>query len=45
MLHNAVGCVSVCYVQTCIKWFNLISVTRGWVGVKFQEKKRYVTLV
>ena len=25
-------------------WFNVISVTRGWVGVKFQGKKRYVTL-
>ena len=24
--------------------FNVISVTRGWVGVKFQGKKRYVTL-
>ncbi len=25
-------------------WFNVISVTRGWVGVKFPGKKRYVTL-
>ena len=24
--------------------FNIISVTRRWVGVKFPEKKRYVTL-
>ena len=24
--------------------FNVISVTKGWVGVKFQGKKRYVTL-
>ena len=24
--------------------FNVISITRGWVGVNFQEKKRYVTL-
>ena len=24
--------------------FNVISVTRGWVGVQFPEKKRYVTL-
>ena len=24
--------------------FNIISVTRGWVGVRFPEKKRYVTL-
>ena len=24
--------------------FNVISVTRGWVGSNFQEKKRYVTL-
>ena len=23
--------------------FNVISVTRGWVGVKFPGKKRYVT--
>ena len=25
-------------------WFNVISVTRGWVGVKFAGKMRYVTL-
>ena len=25
--------------------FNVISVTRRWVGVKFPGKKRYVTLV
>ena len=24
--------------------YNVISVTRGWVGVKFPGKKRYVTL-
>ena len=24
--------------------FNVISVTRGWVGVQFPEKKRYLTL-
>ena len=24
--------------------FNVISVTRGWVGVKFPGKRRYVTL-
>ena len=24
--------------------FNVIRVTRGWVGVKFPEKKRYVIL-
>ena len=24
--------------------FNVISVTRGWVGVQFAEKYRYVTL-
>ena len=24
--------------------FNVISVTRGWVGVQFPGKKRYVTL-
>ena len=23
--------------------FNVISVTRGWVGVQFPDKKRYVT--
>ena len=27
----------------CVR-FNVISVTRGWVGVQFPEKKRYVTL-
>ena len=25
-------------------WFNVISITRGWMGVKFPGKKRYVTL-
>ena len=25
--------------------FNVISVTMGWVGVKFPEKQRYVTLL
>ena len=25
-------------------WFHVISVTRGWVGVKFPGKKRYITL-
>ena len=24
--------------------FNVICITRGWVGVQFPEKKRYVTL-
>ena len=24
--------------------FNFISVTRGWVGVQFPGKKRYITL-
>ena len=24
--------------------FNIISITRGWVGVQFPETKRYVTL-
>ena len=24
--------------------FNVISVTRGWVGFQYPEKKRYVTL-
>ena len=27
----------------CVR-FNVISVTRGWVGVQFPGKKRYVTL-
>ena len=27
----------------CVR-FNVIGVTRGWVGVQFPEKKRYVTL-
>ena len=25
-------------------WFNVISITRGWVGVKCPGEKRYVTL-
>ena len=25
-------------------WFNVISITRGWVGVQFSGKKRYETL-
>ena len=25
-------------------WFNVISVTRGWVGVQIPGEKRYVTL-
>ena len=25
-------------------WFNVIRVMRGWVGVKFPGKQRYVTL-
>ena len=42
VLRNAVGGFpgkSVMNVQ-----FNVIGVTRGWVGVKFLGKKRYVTL-
>ena len=26
-------------------WFNVISVTRGWVGVQFPEKERYVVVL
>ena len=36
------------YCRTCfLRWsvnFGVISVTRGWVGVQFPGKKRYVTL-
>ena len=47
MLRNAVGvgCVSFPrkknYEGVSV---NVISVTRGWVGVKFPGKKRYITL-
>ena len=46
-LHNAVGVGRV--LDSTGKryehvWLKVISVTRGWVGVKFPEKKCYVTL-
>ena len=47
MLRNAVGvgCVSFPGKKRYEGGqFNVISVTRGWVGVKFPGKKRYVTL-
>ena len=48
MLRNAVGGGRVSDFPEKRRYkdvrFNVISVTRGWVGVKFPEKKRYVTL-
>ena len=49
VLCNAVGGGGACQLsQKKIYegvWFNVnISITRGWVGVKFPGKKRYVTL-
>ena len=45
MLRNAVEGVCIpgkkCYEGVR---FSVVSVTRGWVGVKFPGKKRYVTL-
>ena len=52
LLHNAVGRWGgggVCEIfpvkkhYECIK-FNVVSIMRGWVGVKFPGKKPYVTL-
>ena len=47
MLRNAVG-VGGSQLSRKKRYegvqFNVISVTRGWVGVKFKGKKRYVTL-
>ena len=45
MLCNAGGGVSDCPKKCyeCVR-FNVISVTRGWVGVKFPGKKLYVPL-
>ena len=46
VLRNAVGVG--CYIsqEKALRavLFNIISVTRGWVGVEFPGKKRYVTL-
>ena len=47
MLRNADGGGGVNFSKKkCYEGvrFNVISVTRGWVGVQFPEKKRYVTL-
>ena len=47
VLHNADGGGGCQIFQKkryeCVR-FNVISFTRGWVGVQFPEKKRYVTL-
>ena len=47
VLRNALG-VGGCQISLKKHYkdvrFNAISVTRGWVGVKFPEKKHYVTL-
>ena len=47
MLCNAVGGGGVSFPgKTCYEGvkFNVISITRGWVGAKFPGKKCYVTL-
>ena len=49
VLHNAVVGVSDFTEKKCYQgvWFNIISVTRGWVGgwvSNIQGKKRYVIL-
>ena len=47
MLRNAMGGGGVSFPRKkCYEGvnFNVISVTRGWVGVKFPGTKRYVTL-
>ena len=46
MLRNAVGGACQIFQKNRYKGvrFNVISVTRGWVGIQFPEKKRYVTL-
>ena len=48
LLHNAVGRGGVCVIfpvkkhYECVK-FNVVSIMRGWVGVKFPGKKPLVT--
>ena len=46
MLRNADGGGSGCKIfwEKALQRFNVISVTRGWVGVQFPGKKLYVTL-
>ena len=47
MLRNAVGVGGFSFpAKKCYEgvWFNIISVTRGWMGVKFPGKKFYITL-
>ena len=47
MLRNAMGGgVQLSWKKVIARGlrFNVISVTRGWVGVQFPEKKHYVTL-
>ena len=49
MLRNADGVGGVQFVQKKRYevegvWFNIISVTMGWVGVQIPGKIRYVTL-
>ena len=45
MLLNAIGGVSNFQKKHYEGlWFNVISIARGWVGVNFEKKKRYVTL-
>ena len=46
MLRNAVGGGVSFPRKTCYEGarFNVISITRGWVGVNFPGKKHYVTL-
>ena len=48
MLHNAVrvgGGVGGCQISNEKRYedvrFNVSSVTRGWLGIEFPEKKRY----
>ena len=47
VLYNTVG-GGVCQLSQKKRYegvrFNVISITRGWVGVKFPRKKCYVTL-
>ena len=47
MLRNADGGGSgrkIIFWKKALQRFNVISVTRGWVGVQFPGKKLYVTL-
>ena len=43
MLRNAVGGGCVSAFPEGVQ-FNVISVTRGWVGIKLSGKKSYITL-